>query len=271
MIIDATLSSIGTDHVCAPSQGLGASRCQWRCHIRQCCPFLHTQCHCRDAQSSIGRSLNCTPALPSESRLATLLLSPGAPFAPMPLLRLPAVPCFLIGNLEERVRLSFFSMVGPPFVGSVEACCTCCSGSGAGSGGCESCSGMLPFAGCCCGVDEGGSPPALLGTSRLYRTGLRSAVGLAEMGNRVDDGPVLLSLRWPLACGAGLGARDREAMALLRASMFSRRCDSSVLIPRGRLSFAEALPPLGVCERALARFSSPKMASLWAKRSRIRR
>ena len=122
---------------------------------------------------------------------------------------------------------------------------------------------------------------AVSGTSRLERTaGFLSFVGLDDgrMGNRVASiGPLLRSRRWlppaarPFACGAGLGARLRLAMALLRASMASRRCDSSVLMPRTRASCVPDLAPEAVCVRALARLSSPKMASLWAKRSRISR
>ena len=121
------------------------------------------------------------------------------------------------------------------------------------------------------GAVAGASRAALPGTSRDVLMGFRSLVGLVEIGNLVVEGPVLFSLRWPLACGAGLGLREREAMALLRASMFSRRWDSSVEMPRMRPSFEAAFSPLGVCERALARLSSPKIASLWAKRSRTRR
>lgn len=117
---------------------------------------------------------------------------------------------------------------------------------------------------------------AASGTSRLVRlAGLRSLVGLVEgrIGNRVlSTGPLLRSRRWrPLVGGAGLGARLLFAMALLRASMASRRWDSSVLMPRTRASCVVALAPDVVCVSALARFSSPKMASLWAKRSRTRR
>ena len=70
--------------------------------------------------------------------------------------------------------------------------------------------------------------------------------------------------------GAGLPFRDFEAIARLRASVFARRLLSSVLMARTRGGLVAA-PPLGVWESADARFSSPKISSLWAKRSRRRR
>ncbi len=104
---------------------------------------------------------------------------------------------------------------------------------------------------------------------------------LVWMGNLVSAGPAdrsLLCAR-PLLGGAGLVARDFEAIARLRASMFTRRLLSSVLIARTRgiddapatVPAAVALAAAEACAWELARLSSPKMASLWANRSRIRR
>ena len=121
-----------------------------------------------------------------------------------------------------------------------------------------------------------GEPAWLAGTSKLalkaaFRCPSATVVGLVWIGNLVSAGPLDLSRRWlrPLAWGAGLLARDFEAMARLRASMLARRLLSSVL--KARMRGAEDAPPLEVWERVLARLSSPKMASLWAKRSRMRR
>ena len=109
----------------------------------------------------------------------------------------------------------------------------------------------------------------LPGTSRLCRRGLRSFVMtglLVWMGNRVSGPPLERSRRWPRpGVGWGLLARLREAMARFRASMLARRLLSSVLMARSRPA------PEVVWLRVLARFSSPKMASLWSKRSRMRR
>jgi hypothetical protein len=90
------------------------------------------------------------------------------------------------------------------------------------------------------------------------------------IGKRVSGPPELRSLRWPRGEGAGLVALLREfpvaaAMARARASMLAFLLLSSLLTARGRVS------TLIVWVREDARFSSLKMATLWAKRSRIRR
>ena len=116
------------------------------------------------------------------------------------------------------------------------------------------------------------------GTSRLALTAaLRGWVSfiageLVWIGNLVAGGSLDRSLRWdrPFEWGAGLLFRDFEAIARFRASMFARRLLSSVLIALMRAEL-EALPPLGVCESVDARLSSPKISSLCAKRSRMRR
>lgn len=82
-----------------------------------------------------------------------------------------------------------------------------------------------------------------------------------EMGKRVTDMSELASRR----CredGAGEDGRDRavEITARLRASTCTRRWDSSVETARARPEFS-----------VLARLSSPKMDSRWAKRSLTRR
>ena len=104
------------------------------------------------------------------------------------------------------------------------------------------------------------------GTSRLCRAPTRRGCVSGElvwMGKRVAGGSLDRSRRWlrPFACGAGLLLRDRDAMALLRASMFARRLLSSVLMARMRDALVAA-PPLGVWERVEARLSSPKISSL---------
>lgn len=127
------------------------------------------------------------------------------------------------------------------------------------------------------------------GTSRLaltfapLRWGSPVAAGgllVGWIGNLVSAGPAERSRRWPvlrpLLGGAGLAARDLDAIALLRASTLARRLLSSVLIAlrRGAVSLAAPLPPLlaGLaCACELARFNSPNIASLCAKRSRMRR
>ena len=91
------------------------------------------------------------------------------------------------------------------------------------------------------------------------------------IGNRVSGPPELRSRRWPLGLGAGLVALlfddpPAEMIARARASMLALRLLSSVLIARGR-----RVSTLVLCEREEARFNSEKMASLWAKRSRMRR
>ena len=109
--------------------------------------------------------------------------------------------------------------------------------------------------------------PLFVGTSRLGpRVALRSEGLLTLIGNRpVSDAPLERSRRC-LWRAAGLVARLRLTMARWRASIAARRLLSSVLMARGRFE-PELLSP-----RALDwRFSSPKMASLWANRSRMRR
>jgi hypothetical protein len=94
------------------------------------------------------------------------------------------------------------------------------------------------------------------------------AVGETWTGNLVSGPPELRSLRWPRGEGPGLVARLREPLAIMaraRASMLALRFDSSVLMARGRVS------TLTLWEREEARLSSVKIASLWLKRSRIRR
>ena len=91
------------------------------------------------------------------------------------------------------------------------------------------------------------------------------------IGNRVSGPPELRSRRWPLGLGAGLVALlfddpPAEIIARARASMLAFRLLSSVLIARGR-----RVSTLVLWEREDARFNSEKMASLWVKRSRMRR
>lgn len=129
------------------------------------------------------------------------------------------------------------------------------------------------------GSEEVGVPFSL-GTSRLIRAaafwaaplGCREwsvvAVGDA-IGKRVSGPPELRSLRWPRGEGAGLVALPRllvaAAMARARCSMATLRLLSSLLTARGRVS------TLMLWVRDEARFSSLNIATLWAKRSRIRR
>lgn len=134
-----------------------------------------------------------------------------------------------------------------------------------------------------CTADVACSLGGELGTSRLPLC-LRSTTGeelvfeAVAMGKRVSA-LVLRSRRcrvlaWPRAkfWRKGLLARPpvrwapAAAMARCRSSMCSRRRLSSVLIARARFEAPDV-----VCEREDARLSSPKMASLCAKRSRMSR
>ena len=118
------------------------------------------------------------------------------------------------------------------------------------------------------GVMWGGSAPFGVspGTSRLWRMprlwGSGTAVGLVWMGKRLSAPPVERSLRcarpFMVGDGAGLGARDLEAIARLRASMLARRLLSSVLGARG----LGLLGAISEWFEELARFSSPKISSL---------
>ena len=92
--------------------------------------------------------------------------------------------------------------------------------------------------------------------------GSGTAVGLVWMGKRLSAPPVERSRRcarpFIVGDGAGLVARDLEAIARFRASMLARRLLSSVLGARGR-----GLP--GATSEwfaELARFSSPNISSL---------
>lgn len=93
--------------------------------------------------------------------------------------------------------------------------------------------------------------------------------GLVWMGNLVSGPPLLRSLRCPRGLGAGLVARPRLAFAfsskaLCRSSTRALRLLSSVLMARDRVD-----PPTDdEWLRVDMRFSSLKMASLCAKRSR---
>jgi hypothetical protein len=101
-----------------------------------------------------------------------------------------------------------------------------------------------------------------------------STVGEATIGNLVSGPPELRSRRWPRPAGLGWGLVARllddplpaAMMARARASMLAFRLLSSVLIARGRRL---STVPLWVREEA--RFSSLKISTLWAKRSRMRR
>lgn len=126
----------------------------------------------------------------------------------------------------------------------------------------DSAAWMLTFVNCSVPVGDS----LLLGTSKLLLGKDLFSVGLVTfIGNRlVSDAPLERSLRW-FRGGAGLWARLRSTIARFRASMAARRLLSSELIARGRL-FVRPTPVALDC-----RFNSPKIASLWVKRSWIRR